>query len=947
MAGTYWNSDPFRGGTALTVFTTPATSVYGEWVQVTFPVPTVANVYTLTSTAQPYAWVVGGSVNGTTNWEILNQVSNLYFSTQNSFSFSLTNVTHTGYLSYRVIIQEVGNSACGSSSEFTLLSASGNKLYPALVTSPQTLTKPIVPTSVAGAFTVSAFDGSSSVGALFDFDVSTVYRSDSNFTQSGYIGSGSTQTSDGTVYYGTWFDVVLPYATTITKYSIRTSGYTNKCPTSWNLLGSVDGASFSLVDTRTNYFTQYPSANTSYMFSISPQTLIRVRFVASATFNSPQMELSDFNIYNSFGRIIPVAVSPTTDVTQTFNTADGTAIHMYGGLYASNTSTIVTNPSLTVYGEWVQLTFPGAPQGIRYIRLTGTSLPVSCVVCSNVLPGSTMSNVIAQVSNSYDVNGTLVIPISTVPQQSTVFRIIGTELQPNVTGLGTMRISTVEFLDTFMNRLNMYFDATTNYEINSSQLGTSAIGNRTILGGRYIGSARTETTAGFIYGEYIGIDLPSSVSSNGYSFTCENSLISSWYLCATGSLSTQWTILDQRSNVFSNTKFYSFTYQTVPTTPYMYFRLVVPAVNIGSSNASVSSLSILNQYGDRINQYMNTASTLTQTVADPNVFDNGYYTGSNAIANGYTGESITIQFPANNITVSQVSIVTSQTIGTLNFFGSNTSGNSWTLLGTQTDTRPVGTYSLTASSDISTSPASNTQYIMSRYTDASGVSSGGEFTANVSGSTYQGPWFQIECPIATPISTFSFYTANDDTNVPYAVLSAFMLMGSNDALTWTPMFTSTSNGTLYAAARYTFSTASTQSYRFIRFAVNQVNRAYGYIIISRFQLYDAYQNAILGTEPYSTVVRSLPSTFVFANAIPYTYYGLSFNQVGSTTDGTLKVTGINITTQAGDIPAVAASGQNRILNGKTFSGGVPIVSNSSLVGASVTYNTLPTFSSAI
>jgi len=96
-----------------------------------------------------------------------------------------------------------------------------------------------------------------------------------------YIGTVSTTVS-GSAVTGEWMQIQLPYKLLVTTYSIMTGvsgggpSYNQMFPKNFTLAGSNNGATWSLIDSRTNFSAT--SANGNHRFTAPTQTLYYTYF---------------------------------------------------------------------------------------------------------------------------------------------------------------------------------------------------------------------------------------------------------------------------------------------------------------------------------------------------------------------------------------------------------------------------------------------------------------------------------------------------------------------------------------------------------------------------------------------------------------------------------------------------------------------------------------------
>lgn len=97
----------------------------------------------------------------------------------------------------------------------------------------------------------------------------------------GSNGGGYTNVS-GTSVGGDWLQLVLPAAYAITAYTIESSAqYASYCPSGWVLAGSLDGSTWSLIDTRSGQTSLAAAANSTRSYTGSSTAWQYLRFIVT------------------------------------------------------------------------------------------------------------------------------------------------------------------------------------------------------------------------------------------------------------------------------------------------------------------------------------------------------------------------------------------------------------------------------------------------------------------------------------------------------------------------------------------------------------------------------------------------------------------------------------------------------------------------------------------
>jgi hypothetical protein len=271
-----------------------------------------------------------------------------------------------------------------------------------------------------------AFDYSAA--ASVDNSGSTMYHSAwslYNTTTGAYTGSTSTIIS-GTTYSGEWLQIQLPYAISLTDYSIscRPDYETTQAPNTWIIGGSTNGTTWVLLDSESNISNWASTLRTqNFKVSNTSNRYTYFRIVCTVTGQASGSDRAAFvvsewqlNGYRQFGTKYPIApmTSDTTTISGnalgcgTYRTTysstwadntlqgwraftgeandcfhisnDGTGAGSGGGLYrganGSYTGAVTTTISGSSYaGEWLQIELPHPIRLTRYSLLSRNGLP--------------------------------------------------------------------------------------------------------------------------------------------------------------------------------------------------------------------------------------------------------------------------------------------------------------------------------------------------------------------------------------------------------------------------------------------------------------------------------------------------------------------------------------------------------------------------------------------
>jgi hypothetical protein len=215
-------------------------------------------------------------------------------------------------------------------------------------------------------------------------------------TTSGVYNGSVTTTVSGTSYAGEWLQIQLPYAISLTDYTIicRANYETTQSPNTWVIAGSNDGSSWVLLDIESN-ISNWSSTLRRQNFKVgnTSNRYLYFRMICTVT-GQVANSLRDIFIvnewelygYTQFGVKYPIAAM--TSNTQTFNgnslgcgtyiaTASNNAVwslpyyafdntsgavwgvgayNVNTGVYGGSVSTVAGG--VTYLGEWIQLSIP-------------------------------------------------------------------------------------------------------------------------------------------------------------------------------------------------------------------------------------------------------------------------------------------------------------------------------------------------------------------------------------------------------------------------------------------------------------------------------------------------------------------------------------------------------------------------------------------------------------
>ena len=997
-SGVYFNGDRIFEGTRFAnnlpvAITAGGRSFAGEWSQIQLPSAVVSNVYSFSVNTLPIAWALVGSTNAST-WDLLHSVSNNYFvSSQTSkFNFSsvFTNPSNSGYSFYRLIITDTYSKNIVISN-MTVSTAAGNRIYPFLTSNAANYSAAAVPTSLSGQYTFQTSGATINkfLFNLFDMKKDTAWEG----TSGTYLdGSGNpsasapiTQFTNGTIP-GEWIDITLPQPSVITKYGFIHSSTTSKSPNSWSLIGSTDGITFSnILSNVVGAFSRYPAPNSANTYPSSNilTPFSKLRLVVSNVMNNQQVSLADFAIYNTNGRLLPKVNSTDQSTTLIVDTTNpnSEAVGVFGGRYTDTTSTILYSNSSslvagsvlrTFTGEWIQLSYANSlalTSTLKFIKIScplSGSLPANVIIMGSNLQSSnglgftqpaigtgintSNSVILAEQSNIYNLDNTIIIPIPVVPNIRSapslativsvdVIRIIVNETAPG--NLSTTTISEVELLDSKLRRMTpVLTNATSTFGSRTDATGT-IIGNNyvyptpSITGGSYKGTVSTGTHVG----EWVQISFPFAIISAGYHVIFDAVSATSWTLLASNDPTFATSVeLDSSGRVGTVATQFWFYYKNPTSTAYTHFRLVIKEMALGSSSALVTKLSILDANGDRLNRFMTTNGGNIQNLSGSTglVYNNGYYKGSNNLTGVDTsGEWIILKVPSTKTKINRITITPSSDtiIAKWSLYGSLT-GSGWTLLTSSSDTSPLGTFTsniISNSFPINTYATGGTDVILSTDTDSSGVYNGPEPAY----AGFKGAWAQVEYPVPTPVSTMSFTVADGSNadNIPYGEIDSYALVASNDYSTWSLIYNSvgiTKNYNFVETINF-----STSTYRYFRLIIYKVTSGRKFIGIRNLR-FTGFVNYTETTISSQQAALTLPIT----NS-EFSYFGLQVDRSTNQTTGILSISSVTFsspssksqlippTPMTGNVTSISSFGDNQLGTGREWvqisSSGPPIM----------------------
>jgi hypothetical protein len=240
-------------------------SYYGEWLQLQMPQAISLKYYSiqgetnnsLYSARSPNIFYLAGSNDGTT-WALVDSRTGVNDWTSSAKIFTCNSTT--AYLYYRIILNKIGNSGGDG---FGYAAIQEMKFYgnQEVVWPPAAMTSDATTLSGQnygnGVYNTTVSSGYGGYTGFYAFNNNTgdFWHSNLTYTDTtgAYPGSASTIVS-GTTYSGEWLQIQIPIPIKMTYYSIlpRQDGgvYIYRCPNIFCIAGSMDGNTWTLIDSK-------------------------------------------------------------------------------------------------------------------------------------------------------------------------------------------------------------------------------------------------------------------------------------------------------------------------------------------------------------------------------------------------------------------------------------------------------------------------------------------------------------------------------------------------------------------------------------------------------------------------------------------------------------------------------------------------------------------------
>jgi hypothetical protein len=321
-------------GAAATTYQTTGTDATGstvtyngEWVQLQLPSAIVLRSYSLqnfkdrTLARAPKKWVLLGSTNGS-SWQYLDDESNItaFGLLYRELTFNVTNAANAAYSYFRLVVQEIQPSNDGyvNVRQWRLFADSTLPVTKEFPPAPMTAADTVVATGYgAGLYSARASSeyDATTYAAWRAFDKSTTYyETTSIYTAATGIYTGTVVTYDtaNTAYRGEWLQIRLPEPIVLTSFALTTNTVINRAPRTFSILGSLNGDTWTLVQTQTDITTWV--ASTAKTFTVTGNTMyysyyrivvLRTGVADSGMANANYLDLLEWRLFGDVTTTYP------------------------------------------------------------------------------------------------------------------------------------------------------------------------------------------------------------------------------------------------------------------------------------------------------------------------------------------------------------------------------------------------------------------------------------------------------------------------------------------------------------------------------------------------------------------------------------------------------------------------------------------------------------------
>ena len=447
----------------------------------------------------------------------------------------------------------------------------------------------------------------------FDADQTTFWHSNPVYTTGIYSGTVTTSTvSVGTVA-GEWLQLRVPTPTKLVGYSISPrSGYTDRTPQDFTLLGSSDGTTWSVLDQRRSV------AQSSYVYGQDLQftppstentyTYFRLVIEKTQITGGSSIQIAEFKL-----------ISSNTNAALVYDRSSMTywssSSSYSSGTYTGSTSTSITSLG-TVSGEWVQIQVPSSVVVSKYAianRLTLSSEAPKDWVLAGSLDGGSTWTLIDQKSSQTLVDSVDFVTNVTTPSYTT-FRLIITKTQnSNVASIARLKLfgaydsslpRELLLIPIMVSNNHGSFVATASSASTSEYMAfDSSVGTSwSSVASKYTSqvpngtAASTVTSVGTVLGEWVQIQLASKNRVTKYVLTPFSSNVPVSFLVVGSLNGTTWTLLDRRIDIIITTET---TYTCSAPGDFQYLRLIVDKVSSGSTGVTLVNFQVAGYELDR------------------------------------------------------------------------------------------------------------------------------------------------------------------------------------------------------------------------------------------------------------------------------------------------------------------------------------------------------------
>jgi alpha-tubulin suppressor-like RCC1 family protein len=224
----------------------------------------------------------------------------------------------------------------------------------------------------------NAFNLSTSLNGNYGY-----WHGTDSYSSTGYIGSSRTTISNGTIIFGEWIEISLPYKIVVKNISLTPRqdafpSYIDRMPLSMVIVGSNDGLNWFNIYSQTQLPVPYsttPFTSTTIPISTISKPYSYLRLITRTTVSSSTLAVNILSI-NYNGDIYPLTYTPLEiigiDISSNL-TIGGSTITLTGSGFTNNSILKIDNKEIpfTLLSE-TQLSFitPPNPSGLVQINIT-------------------------------------------------------------------------------------------------------------------------------------------------------------------------------------------------------------------------------------------------------------------------------------------------------------------------------------------------------------------------------------------------------------------------------------------------------------------------------------------------------------------------------------------------------------------------------------------------